>query len=474
MFLITYKKGLNAEKSKIEFDHPLTFSKANEMLAEAVTRYKQTGQSMKVSYKIIEIETGESIFNSKILIDHDIPSLLQLIKENRNAPKPVIEYVTKVDNREVIEEDDAISFNNHIEEKARLEQLKAEKNDILHQLKEDEKERRQRDIEHQKKMKEIQAEKEALEKSIQLKEKEEEVKESQRIEALRRLEEEKTKAMQLMEEKRSLDKEKKEDHEKRLKEVEDEAKKAEIELASINAELEKKELERKKEIQALEEKKLDADRKVNVLKAKGDKDEVKHQHELIINYKNFNEGPKSNQQMTSVIPKLTLKERLQELDFKEVKSRSKQFVKSSVKGSLNGSKKAFTLLKTHHAQRTAAKEEKPENLNKQVEIEEKLALEKIKFMDELRKERQKQEKEIRKAAKQKERESLQKIKIENRYRAAKKRSLGRYPIYSGGTFKFIIGTVGVAVAALGCIYYFDLGSSYPILNDVKNFIDKFL
>ena len=201
MFLITYKKGLNAEKSKIEFDRPLTFSDANEMLLEAVIKYKQTGQSMKIGYKIIEIESGESVFNSKIVIDRDISSLFQLIKENSNTPKIVVEYITKVENREISETENTISFNNHVEEKARLEQLKAEKSDILQQLKKDEKERQQRDIEFQRKMQEIQDEKKALEKALQLKEKEEAVKESQRIEALRKLEEEKINAMRLMEEK---------------------------------------------------------------------------------------------------------------------------------------------------------------------------------------------------------------------------------------------------------------------------------
>jgi hypothetical protein len=476
VFLITYKKGLNSERSKIEFDLPLTFLKANEMLIEAVTKYKQTGQSMKVSYKIIEVKTGESVFNSKISIDRDIPSLYQLIEENSNAPKTVIDYVTKVKNREVIEADDVISFNIHVEEKARLEQLKAEKNDIQQQLKKDEKERQQRDIEHQKKMKEIQDEKEALEKSIQLKEKEEAVKESQRIEALRLLEEEKRNAMQLMEEKRNSDKKKKEEHEKHLKQVEDEAKKAEIELVSIETELEMKELEREKELQALEEKKLEADRKVSVLKAESDKDEVKHQQE-IIGYREVVESPHipiGNYQTTMVIPKLTLKERLQELDFEEIKGQSIQLTKAGVKGSINGSKKAYRLLRNYHLKRSAEKQEKLKTLNKKVEIEERLTLEKIKFMEELKKERLNQEKEIKRAARQQEREALQQTKIEDRYRAAKKRKLGRIPFYGSGSFKFIFGSVAIVIAALGSIHYFHLENTFPMLNEVESYVDAFI
>lgn len=476
MFLITYKNGLNSERSKIEFDLPLTFLKANEMLIEAVTKVKQTGQNMKVSYKIVEIETRESVFNSKILIDGDITSLYQLIKENSNTPKSVIDYVVKVENRDVIEAEDVISFNNHVEEKGRLELLKAEKNDILQQLKKDEKERQQRDIEHQKKMKEIQDEKKAIEKSIQLKEKEEAVKESQRIEGLRLLEEEKRKNMQLMEEKRNLDKKKTEEHEMRLKQVEEEAKKAEIELTSIETELEKNELERKKELQELEEKRLEADRKVCVLKAEDDKEEVKHQQELI-DYKSLDESPslpKGNYQTTMVVPKLTLKERLQELSFEEIKGRSIQFVKISAKGSVNGSKKAYRLLRNYHSKRTAEKQEKLEILNKQVENEEKLAIEKIKFLDELKKDRLKQEKELNRAAKQNEIEAKQQEKIEDRYRAAKKKRLGRIPIYSSGSFKFIFGAVAIIIVALRVIHYFNLGNTLPILNELGSYMDDFI
>ncbi|WP_382549357.1 hypothetical protein, partial [Streptomyces sp. NPDC057131] len=93
MYLITYKKGSQAEKGRFEFDSPLTFFKANEMLLESVSRYKQTGQSMKVSYRIIEIQSSEIIFTSKISIDRDISSLYEVIKLNSSTPKSVLEYM---------------------------------------------------------------------------------------------------------------------------------------------------------------------------------------------------------------------------------------------------------------------------------------------------------------------------------------------------------------------------------------------
>lgn len=476
MFLITFKRGINSEKSKIEFDHPLTFSNANEMLIEAVARYKQTGQSMKVSYKVIDKNSGESLFNSKIVIDKEIPSLFQIIKENSSVPKEIIDYVKKVENREIVEEA-SIPFNTHGEEIVRLEQLKTEKNEILQQLKSDEKERQQRDLEYQQKMIAIQEEKKALEKALQLKEKEEAVKEAQRLEAIRLLEEERRQAMQLMEEKRNLDKKRKEEHEARLKEIEDEAQKTQVELASIEAEIEKKELERKKELKDLEEKKKEAGRKVNLLKAQDSKDEVEHQ-QLLVNYKEPVEAhvlPKiSKKEVPMKVPKLTLKEKLQELDFEEVKGRSIQFVKYSAEGSVKGSKKAFKMLKEYRSKRLVEKEEKQKNLKKQVDIEEKVALEKIKFMEELKEERLKQERELKRAAKQKEKDELQQIRIENRYRAAKKRSLGRIPIYNSGPFKFIVGSIAIIVAAFSGIHYFNLGETYPILNELEGYKDAFI
>ncbi|MGG0888926.1 hypothetical protein [Cytobacillus horneckiae] len=472
MFLITYKKGLNAEKSKIDFDRPLTFLYANELLLEAVNKYKQSGQIMKISYKIIELESKESVFNSKIVIDREIPSLFQLIKENSSTPKNVIDYVIKVENREITEIEDTNSFNNHVEERSRLEQLKSEKNEILQQLKKDEKGRKHRDLEFQRKMQEIQDEKKALEKELQIKEKEDAVKESQRLEALRKLEEEKINARKLMEEKRLLDKKKKDEHEQRLKEVEDEAKKAEIELASIETELEKNELERKKELQGLESKKLEADHKASVMKAESDNEAIQHQHDLI-DYKKFDEFstlPQGNYQSTVVMPKLTLKERLQELDFEEVKSLSIRLVKSGAKGSVEGSKKAYVLMKNYHSKRAEFKEEKLKNLAKKVEVEEKLALEKMKFMEELKRDTLNHEKELRREAKQREREILKQAKIENRYRAAKKRRSSHISI-SSRAFKALFSTLVFIVISLGCIYYFNLGDRFPILSEVQNYIE---
>ncbi|KGX85173.1 coiled-coil domain-containing protein [Pontibacillus litoralis] len=471
MFLIAYKKGPNpnVEKSKIIFDRPLTFTDANDMFNELVQKYKQTGQSIKIGYKIIQLETGESVFNSKLIIDHDILSIFKAITDNKNTPKNVVEYITRVENREIIESDEANYVNDHIEEKAHLNSLKEEKNNILQQLKNDEKDRKQRELEFQNEIKAIQEEKKKIEQSLQMKEKEEVVKETERIEDLRLKEEEKNKVTQKMEEKRLLDKKKQEEHQQRLKEVESAVRKAEIELQSIESELEKKNLLRKKELQELEEKKAEAERKMNILKAEGEKEDIQYQGALL----EMSASQDNSQEMTdtfaqaSVMPKTSLKEKLQELDFEQVKKGSIHFLKSGAKASVNGFKKAKEMFEEYKYRRISQKEEKLKHINKQAELDEKIAKQKMKLMEELKKEHKKE-------AKRKEQEASKQLRIESRYRAAVKRKGGRYPMYNNGSLKFIFGIVTITVIGIGCIYYFDMGSKYPVLNDLKNTIDQFI
>jgi len=475
MYLIIYKKKLNSDKGRFEFDSPQTFLSANEMLIESVSRYKQTGLSMKVGYKIIETSSGESVFNSTISIDRDIPSLYDVIRSNSNTPKTVTEYIRKVESREIIElEDDFSSNSNHIEEKAKLEQLKAEKNSIQQQLKKEEKERQQRDLEHQKKMKEIQDEKAALEKSIALKEKEAAVKESHQIEALRLLEEETLKAQQIMEEKKDLDRKKKEEHEKLLKQVEEEAKKAEIELASIEADFEKQELKRKKELQEFEGKKLESTRQGNILQAENEKNNLEHHKELLSLTHSESEVAVASELSPSpsiVVPKITIKERLQELDFEEAKRLFLQFLKYSAKTSVRFSKKAYTVLKEYRIKQLAVKEEKKKDSAKKLEIEEMLALEKIKFMEELKKDHEQQENEIQKAVRLKEKEMSKQNRIEKRYVAAMKKSPAKKQF---GLVGFLMKTAVFLLVIVAIIYIFHLGDTFPILNDIENYVDNLI
>ncbi|AIF68382.1 hypothetical protein GZ22_18260 (plasmid) [Terribacillus saccharophilus] len=478
MYLITLRQMSEVEIPKMEYDHPLTFSKANDMLLEAVMKYKQTGQQIKLRYRIINIESGESIFNARFTISQDTDSLFQVIRGSNSIPKEVVDYVSGVESKSVEETEVDISFNNHVEEKAKLEQLKTEKSDIQQQLKNDEKERMQRDMEYQRKMKAIQDEKEALEKALQQKEKEEAFKESQRLEALRQLEEEKQEYQQRMEEKRAQDKRKQEEHEKRLKQVEDEAKVSEIELANIQAELDKGVLERKKELQELEEQKAEIERQANLLKAEGEVEEVQHKQRLQEHMPSQQPIPgsidvpihppgvasASMKTAATVVPKLTMKERLQELDFEAVKNYSGQAIKFTAKASVKGSKRAYKLARDHRESRKAAKQEKQEQLSKKLDFEEKLTTEKIKFMDELKKDKLMQEKELKKQARQQAREAEKQVRIEERYRAEKTRKF-RSP--SLKPLKNVLALVLFVTLILGVVYYFDLGNGIPIVDSVK-------
>ncbi|SEO06826.1 hypothetical protein SAMN04489762_3404 [Terribacillus saccharophilus] len=483
MYLITLRQMSEVEIPKMEYDHPLTFSKANDMLLEALMKYKQTGQQIKLRYRIINIESGESIFNARFNISQDSESIFQVIRKANNIPKEVVDYVSGVESKSVEETEVDISFNNHVEEKAKLEQLKTEKNDIQQQLKNDEKERMQRDIEYQRKMKAIQDEKKALEKALQQKEKEEAFKESQRLEALRKLEEEKQEYQQRMEEKREQDRRKKEEHEQRLKQVEDEAKTSQVDLANIEAEIQKDLLQRKKELQEAEELKNEAERQANVLKAESEIEEVQHQQKLS-EYKEPPQQPIPNsmdvpishpgvasasmQTAATVVPKLTMKERLQELDFEAVKNYSGQAIKFTAKASVKGSKRAYKLARDHQASRKAAKQEKQEQLSKKMDFEAKLTTEKIKFMDELKKDKLIQEKELKKQARQQSREAEKQVRIEERYRAEKTRKF-RSP--SLKPLKNVLALVVFVALVLSVVYYFDLGNGIPIFDSVKAQID---
>ena len=471
MFLILYKKGENIDKGSMEFERPLTFHAANEMFLESVIRYKQFGNSIRIHYKIIETETGESILNSKFVVDREYPSLFSVLKSNSNIPKAVIDYITRVEKREIVENDD-VTINDHVEEKLRLEQLKSEKNDILKKMKKSEKVRQQRDIDYQRQMQEIEQEKKTLEKALQLKEKEEAMKESQRIESLRQLEERKIQAMKLMEEKQNIDRQKKVEHEHRLKEVEEEAKKAELQLQGIEEELQKDKLNREKELQEIEATKEAVAQQAELLRAEHDKDEILHQKNILDLKETNNHVVEdiNSSQSTVAIPELTLKEKIQELDFEAVKTISIRLVKSSAKSAIKGGKTTYKMMKNYHAKRSEAKAEKLKSLNRQVEINEKLAKEKIKYLEELKKDRLRQEQEMKKEAKRKSEEIIKQAKIEERYRNAKKKKLGHSPFYKTAFFKGTLTIILLLTVSLGSIYYFNLGDRFPVLTEVEEFM----
>ncbi|WP_079707713.1 hypothetical protein [Paraliobacillus ryukyuensis] len=477
MYLILFKKGLNTDKITIPFEKALTFGKANDILLDAVTKFKQTGQRSKVSYKIVEIDSGDSLLNSKLVIDSNLVSLFDVIRSNKNAPDIVKDYINKVESKEIVEEENTISFNTHQEEKQRLDTLKTRKSDIQQSLREQEKEEKNREIEYQQNLEKVQKEIEEIEKSIQLKEKEAATKESEREEKLRKLQYDKQKATELMKEKRIKDKEKREEHEHQLKMVEEEAKKVELELSSIETELEQKELERKKELLAFEERKKEAIRSANLLKAEDKKNDLQQREEAL----DFKEEVAATNDIleekveNTIVPKPTFKDRIKELDFEEVKSLSVRFMKVFSRNTVNVSKIAYKGLREYVSKRQALKEEKIKNQSKQLAIDEQIAQAKVQFIDELHKDKQKQEKEMKKELSKKEKEAMRQAKIENRYRAEIKKKNRYYPAYhSNRPVKLIVGTVAFLMVVLTGIHYLNLSDTFPVLQEVENYVDTFL
>lgn len=468
MYLIIYKKGVNSEKLRMEFGQALTFVKANDMFQEAIYKYKQTGQSIKIGYKIIEAESGEIIFNSRININKDISSLFSVIIENSNAPSQVVNYITRVENREIVESDSSVIYTGQSEEKNKLEKLKEEKNNILQQLKKEEKNRLQRDLEYQQKMKEIQEEKKSLEKSIKLKEKEEEYKEAQRIEALRKLEEEKAEAIKLMEEKRDRDKRKTEEHEIRLKQVAEEVNKAEIELSSVETEAEKKVLERKKELQDLQNQKAEADMKAGLIQAQSEKEEVQYQQEISSNTTHSSVPENSDLHTRLVVPKLTFKEKLQEMDLEEAKRLSITYCKKIIRGLITSIKNTAGVIKNYYVKLQSNRKEKNERKNKELEIYNMVANEKVKFMGELKNERLKMQREMEKELRKKEKEVKRDSQIAARYRAVTNKRRNLFI-----PFKSIFVVLAFFTCGLSIIYYLNLGSDIAIISQFKDYIRRF-
>lgn len=470
MYMIVYKNSQPTDINKIEYNRPLTFYKANEMFLDTFLKYKQTGHAIQISFKIIEMETEATIFNSKILIKGDTFTLFDAIKNNINIPSIVRQYVSKIEVKEILETEDELSLNTLTEEKLALDQLIQEKRKIQDSLKKDEKDRKEREMQFHNKIKAIQEEKLALEKSLQLRQKEDQIKESERSEAIRKLEEEKILALKQMEERRKQDKTKKEEHENRLKEVEDETKKVQIELRSMEMEIENNNLLRKKELQEYEEQKTETDRMATILAAEDEKNDFEHKEKVANLSKNepalISEAHTIS---TPVIPKVTFKERFAELDWDTVKSTSIQSLKYISNTSLKVFRRALQTFRDFRDRRVSEKKEKLENANKKLEIEERIATEKINFLKELQAEKEKQERVMKKELKKKQMEMVKQEKIQARYVAEIKKKNNN----KNGS-KVWIGTLGAILIFIGCIYYFDFASHYPILSNLKSYLEGFI
>ncbi|MCY8737579.1 hypothetical protein P8881_19800 [Bacillus haynesii] len=442
MFFVVFKGGQHSEKSKLVFEKPLTFSNANEILATECERHHQTGTDAKFAYKIMDAETGDIVFNSKIQINKQTPSFFEIIKSNSNVPNKVVNYLEKIEKKEIVEIDEHLTSIHDSEARSNLENLKKEKNKVEEALKEQEHKSKEREIEFQRKMDQLAVEKASLEKIMKTKEKEASKQETVRIERLRELEEEAKKATDSMNKQRAIEKKSKEEYEQKLREFEEEANKAKNELKKVAAEYEKKQVERAKELKAIEEERKEAEREAQLLKAQMEKQELEHQAK-----KNELESKvKKEEPSHSNLPddEVIIEEETDETEQQKKKAERKLRIGSTIAGTLNKSPKKDQTKKTFKSEET--------------NLDEKLKKEKINFF-----------KELENDLKKRQAEAAKKANIEKKYREELKKSRLRIPLYRKARYRL----VGVLLAAVACIYIFNIDIT-TVTNDLKQNVEEFL
>lgn len=451
MFLVTFKK-LNDESNEFLFDKPMTFKEANGMLVDAAKKYNTIGKTIKIGYKIIEYETSEVLFNSRVNVNQDIDTLFLLIKKNSNAPKAIVDYAMGVEKGD-IDEKDIDPFISNIEQKTNLDRLKSEKKAILDNLKQQEKLSRDREIEYKKTLQKLQIEKEFIEKSIALKEKEESEKEAERLQKISEIEERKKQAEEIANRKRLEDKEKKEEHEKKLKEIEEESKNAEYQLARIQEENEKKEIERQTQLQEHLEKRNEAMRKAQLLNAENEKKDAELQSKLVDQTSNQN-FPEDNEKIKvkSISQPENIKTRImsmmKSIDIEKIIAFLKKVIVVLKKGML------FTLAKIRSGVAAYKKnKEKERELNTQLEKA------KIDFINEIRKEKRFQErKEKKEAAAFERKEQLYLKEINKRKKSSR-----------GLNSKGVVFLLMISIFLIGGAYLYDVyTTNQDALPDVVN------
>lgn len=96
MYYIVFMKSADIEKeTRLLVDQPLTFTSANNMVMIESERLLQLNSAFKLSYKILEVETGEIIFKGRMQIGDEGQTLFSVILDNSTLPKAVVDYVKK-------------------------------------------------------------------------------------------------------------------------------------------------------------------------------------------------------------------------------------------------------------------------------------------------------------------------------------------------------------------------------------------
>ncbi|MFA1782416.1 hypothetical protein ACDX77_19265 [Bacillus velezensis] len=445
MFFVIFKRGQDAEKSKLVFEKPLTFSTANDILASESERVGQTGKEAKIPFKIMDAETGENVFNSKIQLNKHTLNFFETIKSNSNVPEKVALYIQKIEKKEIVETDEHLNDINDSEALSNLESLKNEKKRLEEALNNQEKISAERELEFKRNMDKLEAEKASLEKIMSAKKKEENDKNSLRIARLKELEEEAKKSAERMNEQRAVEKKSKEEYEKSLEENEKAVEKAKIELSNVVAEYEKKQIERAKEIQALEEEAKKAEREAQILKAQMEKQKLEHELQKNQLESKINQEAQEEKDITEYKPPLEQKTKKDEL----IKEKDLQNASNP---------KHFEVLSK------PATNLKRQKVNEKQDIDELLKLERVKLLKELREDR---EEEKRKQEK-KEKMAVKKAKSEVKaMEAYKKRRIGSFRSSRSKFGLFVILLLGAA-----CVYFMGIdlpGVAKELRHHIKDF-----
>lgn len=281
MYFIVFKKGLEVDNgNRLTLERPLTFSSANEMFKSETERLLQQGLGFKQAYKILEVKTGEIVFNGKVKVTNENQSLFELVTNNSALPKAVNDYIKKIESNELIETQDDLTYISNSEEKETLLKVKKDKQKVEEAMRKQEEESRKRQQALQLEMDRILAEKEELERVRLSREKESEEQAEKRRESLNRLDDEYQIALKGIEDHREYEKENKEKYEAELKEIIAAKAVAEEELKNVIAEYEMKQIEQAKELKTIEENTKETKMEIDVVKAKMDKDNLQHEMRL--------------------------------------------------------------------------------------------------------------------------------------------------------------------------------------------------
>ncbi len=448
MFFVIFKRGHDADKSKLVFEKPLTFSTANDILASESERVGQTGKEAKIPFKIMDAETGENVFNSKIQLNKHALSFFETIKSNSNVPEKVALYIQKIEKKEIVETDEHLNHINDSEALSNLESLKNEKKRLEEALNNQEKISAERELEFKRNMEKLEEEKASLEKIMNAKKKEENEKNSLRIARLKELEEEAKKSAEKMNEHRAVEKKSKQEYEKSLKENEKAVQKAKIELSNVVAEFEKKQIERAKEIQALEEEAKKAERDAQILKAQMEKQKLEHEFQKNqLESKINQEAPTEKDDITEFESRLGEKTKKEEL----IKEKDLQNpVQLDHYGTLS---KPIT-------------NSKRQVVNQEKDIDELLKQERIRFLKELREERE----EAKRKQEKEEKIAVKKAKSEVRAtKEYKKSSIGSYRRSRSKFGLFVI----LLLSTAACVYFFGIDIS-AVTKELRHYTEDFL